>query len=156
MLDAESTGVGATWLRVVSTKPGWPPARRPRDRCRLRERLAAVPAELVPQIGILLPQGDQLGGLLGHDRHSAWATQPTTWSSKGMATIRYLPDRFLQVGIANKRLAAAWNGDNLRRLVGLKTTPVKMQLSLEASERNSFNETALGKEEGQENRQGDQ
>ena len=65
----------------------------------------------------------------------------------------------------------------MHRLVGLKPTPLKIQspwkgtlrnqnilsvrvqadrrleLPLEASEGNSFNETALGKEEGQENRQ---
>ncbi|MXZ43330.1 MAG: ISAs1 family transposase, partial [Caldilineaceae bacterium SB0666_bin_21] len=33
-------------------------------------------------------------------------------------------DRSLKVGIANKRLAAAWNKDYLCRLIGLKTKPV--------------------------------
>ena len=31
------------------------------------------------------------------------------------------------VGIANKRLAAAWNKDYLCRLIGLKSKPVWMQ-----------------------------
>ena len=74
------------------------------------------------------------------------------------------------MGIANKWLTVAWNRDNLRRR-GLEAnsrrrhsglgTPRnqnilavwiqasrKLELSLEASEGNSFNETALGKEEG--------
>lgn len=33
-------------------------------------------------------------------------------------------DRSLKVGIANKRLAAAWNQDYLCRLMGLKPKPV--------------------------------
>ena len=33
-------------------------------------------------------------------------------------------DRSLKVGIANKRLAAAWNKDYLCRLIGLKPKPV--------------------------------
>ncbi len=33
-------------------------------------------------------------------------------------------DRSFKVGIANKRLAAAWNKDYLCRLIGLKSKPV--------------------------------
>jgi len=33
-------------------------------------------------------------------------------------------DRSLQVGIANKRLAAGWNKDYLYRLIGLKPKPI--------------------------------
>ena len=33
-------------------------------------------------------------------------------------------DRSLKVGIANKRLAAAWNKDYLYRLIGLKPKPI--------------------------------
>ena len=39
-------------------------------------------------------------------------------------TVAAAADRSLKVGIANKRLAAAWNKDYLCQLIGLKPKPV--------------------------------
>lgn len=44
-----------------------------------------------------------------------------------------LQDRSLQVGIANNRLAAAWNKDYLCRPVGLKPKPIWKQLPCTSS-----------------------
>ena len=55
---------------------------------------------------------------------SAPATRPTTWRSRAHRPQPAAPGHVPRVGIANKRLAAAWNKDYLCQLIGLKPKPI--------------------------------
>ena len=143
-------------------------------------RLDATGVEGVSGLGVGRLRTDRQAGRAHRRPAHARATTPITWRSPAHPPQPFAAGPLSKEGIANQRLAAGlelgqsapagrdqahtakmqslWKGTPVNRniLSVWVQADCRLELPLEASEGNSFNETALGKEEGQENRQSNQ